>query len=58
MMVGWLAEFGKGTQPTQWIQGEPKPSMWTGTRIPKDSMFEVSTYGCQDCGFLESYVKR
>ena len=58
MSVGWLAELGRGTQPTQWIEGEATPSMFTGTRIPKESMFEVTTYGCKDCGYLESYVKR
>ncbi|MFQ5410256.1 MAG: PF20097 family protein [Anaerolineales bacterium] len=58
MEAGWIAEVGSGTRPIRWVRGKPEPSMWTGTRTPKEDTFDVVTYGCASCGFLESYARR
>ncbi len=58
MLEGWIAEIGKGTMPIKWVAGKPEPSFWTGTKLPKERTFEVITYGCTECGYLESYANR
>lgn len=58
MREGWIAEIGRGTTPSQWVEGQPEPSLWTGTKISADKTFEIVTYGCSVCGYLESYARK
>jgi len=58
MREGWIAEIGRGTMPSQWVEGQPEPSLWTGTKISADKTFAIVTYGCSVCGYLESYARK
>ncbi len=58
MREGWMIDVGKGTRPAEWVEGVPESSIWTVTKVPKDKVFQVVTWGCPDCGYLESYAKR
>lgn len=51
-----LDETYGGTGQTQWTQGEPKRSFWTGVSVPMDERHLVTTYRCSQCGYLESYA--
>ena len=53
-----MIDIGKGTRPAKWVEGVPESSIWTVTKVPKDKVFQVVTWGCSDCGYLESYAKR
>jgi hypothetical protein len=43
---------------SQWLEGEPETSFWTGLKTKNRERYAVATYRCQRCGFLESYAKQ
>jgi hypothetical protein len=56
MSEGFIVDRGDGgmSWPTEWSQGKPEKSFWTGTKT--NSKRKVTTYCCEACGFLESYA--
>jgi hypothetical protein len=59
MDVGFILDesYGRLAQ-SQWVDGEPKKSFWTGIRAPRaDERYPVTTYRCTGCGYLESYAQ-
>jgi predicted nucleic-acid-binding Zn-ribbon protein len=47
-----------GVTKTEWIEGAPKFSWWTGLQVPRDAPhFAVITYRCPKCGYMESYAR-
>ena len=58
MSEGFLVDRGhanaKGLQ--EWVEGEPERSFWLGLRTRGREKYEVSTYRCDRCGFLESFA--
>jgi hypothetical protein len=40
-----------------WVEGAPEKSMWTGVKTGKKAKYEIQTWRCGRCGFLESYAK-
>jgi hypothetical protein len=57
METGLIIDYthGASTQ-TEWMEGEPKHSFWTGLQIRGRARHAVVTYRCTRCGFLESYA--
>lgn len=57
MTEGFIADktFG-GVAPSDWIEGAPVKSFWSGTKTKNKKQYLVSTFRCADCGFLESYA--
>lgn len=45
-----------GRVQSQWAEGPPRRSIWTGIKIAKDARHPITTYRCQKCGYLESYA--
>ena len=43
-----------GTQ--QWVEGTPEKSFWTGLKTKGRESYEVRSYRCERCGFLETYA--
>ena len=41
---------------SQWAEGPPVRSMWTGIKLEKGAKHPVTTYRCPRCGYLESYA--
>ena len=39
-----------------WVEGEPKKSMWVGVKLDGKKPFEIETWRCPKCGFLENYA--
>lgn len=40
-----------------WVDGEPEKSFWFGIRTEDRGKFEVATWRCDRCGYLESYAQ-
>jgi len=40
-----------------WIEGAPEKSIWVGLKTAGKKAFEVETWRCTRCGFLENYAK-
>jgi hypothetical protein len=41
-----------------WVEGEPVKSFWSGIKVKDKQQFEVKTFRCAGCGYLESYAIR
>lgn len=41
----------------KWVEGEPLKSFWLGLRTKGRETYEVTTYRCDRCGYLESYAE-
>ena len=39
-----------------WVEGKPETSFWTGLKIDDRQTFEVRTFRCTECGYLENYA--
>ena len=46
---------GSTAVPT-WVEGRPQRSVWTGVRIAGKPRFDIATWRCGRCGFLEHYA--
>jgi hypothetical protein len=59
MVQGFLADFTYGGVAVgTWVEGPPKKSFWTGTKIELLKKLPVATFRCAKCGFLESYARK
>jgi hypothetical protein len=57
MDEGFIVDHGYGViKPSDWVEGEPVKSFWTGTKISGKKQYAVRTMRCVRCGFLESYA--
>ncbi len=50
-----LAHYNTKTV-SQWVEGSPERSIWTGIKTKDREKFQVMTYRCDRCGYLESYA--
>lgn len=58
MDVGFIKDESYGTtHVTEWVEGEPEKSVWTGTKTSGRQLMPVTTYRCTSCGYLESYAR-
>ena len=58
MEPGYLLDETYGrVRPSQWIEGAPEFSIWTGLKLRGKRKIEVATYRCSRCGYLESYAE-
>ena len=39
-----------------WVEGEPVKSFWSGIKTSDRQRFEVKTFRCTECGYLENYA--
>jgi hypothetical protein len=46
----------RAAKPSEWYPGEWERSIWTGVKQIGRNHFEVRTYRCTGCGYLESYA--
>jgi predicted nucleic-acid-binding Zn-ribbon protein len=57
MEEGFILDQTYGANlPSNWIEGEPVKSFWSGTKISDKKHYQVKTLRCVRCGFLESYA--
>lgn len=59
MERGYVVDFGDGGQAkvSGWIEGEPEKSIWTGLKMKDRARYDVETWRCRRCGYLESYAR-
>ena len=57
MEEGFIADHGYGNvRSSDWVEGAPVKSFWSGTRINDKKQYRVRTMRCVRCGYLESYA--
>lgn len=59
MQEGFLLDRGdlEMRHPSVWVAGAPEKSLWLGTKIEGRPSFQISSYRCTSCGYLESYAR-
>lgn len=45
-----------GSFPSSWVEGEPVKSFWRGTKTKGKDQYQIRTFRCVNCGYLESYA--
>ena len=60
MEAGFILDKAHYGMPTvsEWLEGEPEISFWSGLKTKNHERHNVVTYRCEECGFLESYAGR
>lgn len=58
MEEGFIVDhtYGGDTQ-SEWVEGPPQRSVWTGLKIRGKVRRPVVTMCCPGCGYLESYAQ-
>jgi hypothetical protein len=58
MEEGFLLEKGDGPllSPETWVAGKPTESFISGLNLKNKVIYEVVTFRCKTCGYLESYA--
>ena len=57
MVDGYVVDQGYGTvSVSNWREGEPQKSIWSGLKLRKTTPLEITTWRCRKCGYLESYA--
>lgn len=57
MEIGFVIDVGYGTRTvSQWIEGAPVKSLWTGLKTGGRRKLDIDTWRCPRCGRLESYA--
>ncbi len=58
MVRGFVADWSHAQVfVSQWVEGWPHKSFWTGTKVPSDKCIPIGTFRCGECGYLESYAR-
>lgn len=59
MSEGFVMDRGESNSQNvqKWIEGEPVRSFWLGLKTEGRDAYQVTTYRCDRCGYLESYAK-
>lgn len=60
MEPGFLLDKSHGegyANATEWAEGTPERSIWTGLKLRGRERHPVTTYRCERCGFSESYAR-
>ena len=60
MDEGFVLEMGDGNSFTSdiWIAGKPERSWLLGLKLKGKATYEITTFRCTACGYLDSYALR
>ena len=51
MVQGFIVDFNlAGRLVSNWVEGAPQKSFWTGTNAPNEKCIPVGTFRCSGCG--------
>lgn len=55
---GFLLEKGDGAMMSSetWVAGKPNKSLFTGLSLRGQTVYNVVTFRCVACGYLDSYA--
>ncbi len=58
MTEGFVLDVNQGGSRTvsTWVEGAPE-KRWYGLKVSGKAKYEIQTWRCGRCGFLESYAK-
>ena len=57
MTTGFILDRGdKGTATSDWVEGAPEKSFWSGIKLKGRRRFTIVADRCERCGFLELYA--
>ena len=58
MEEGFLPDWGDGNRlrTSQWQEGLPEKSFWFGLKTGDKRRYQIRSYRCTGCGYLESYA--
>jgi uncharacterized Fe-S cluster-containing MiaB family protein len=58
MELGFLLDKAHYDQfrRSEWLEGQPESSFWTGLKTKGRDRFPVRTNRCTTCGYLESFA--
>jgi Domain of unknown function (DUF6487) len=56
MVQGFIVDWQSGLGVTNWVEGAPEKSFWTGAKVGAKKRIFVGAFRCTGCGFLESYA--
>lgn len=57
MEAGYILDVAHGANlQSQWVEGPPDRSRWTGLKLKGRRKLPITTYRCSRCGFLESWA--
>lgn len=45
-----------GRLVSQWVEGRPERSFWTGLKLGNRGVYPISAYRCPRCGYLAFYA--
>ena len=59
MVQGFIVDrdHGGSRHVSNWVEGAPERSFWSGTKVPVEKCIPIGTFRCSACGFLESYAR-
>jgi hypothetical protein len=60
MSEGFVLDRGESNAKMlqKWVEGAPERSFWLGVRTKGRDAYEVMTFRCDRCGYLESYAQK
>ncbi|BDC47687.1 hypothetical protein F183_A00030 [Bryobacterales bacterium F-183] len=60
MEEGFQVDYGhyNARKVTEWVEGEPQPSFWSGVSLGGVARLPIQVWRCQSCGYLESYARQ
>ncbi len=59
MVQGFIVDrgHGKSTRVSDWVEGAPEKSVFSGVSAPGDKRIPVGAFRCSGCGFLKFYAR-
>jgi len=58
MTEGFIVDkTDNGHKVASWVEGAPERSRWWGVKLGKKARYDIQTWRCGRCGFLESYAR-
>ncbi len=56
MEEGFLLEIGDTLSSQKWVVDKPEKSLFMGLKLKGKAAYDVNTFRCRACGYLESYA--
>lgn len=56
MEEGFLLEIGDTLSAQKWVVDKPEKSLFMGLKLKGKAAYDVKTFRCSACGYLESYA--
>jgi hypothetical protein len=57
MVQGFIPDYNEGAKyVTSWVEGQPKSSLFSYTKVPLGGGIPIAAFRCRGCGYLEFYA--